>query len=225
MPQMNSIRRKLALAATASLVVALPLGLAACGGSSSTTTSTNASATTPSGDSGAGSTSTTGSGPAGAGASRFKALRECLQKNGITLPQRTPGQYRHRPGGPGGFLGGGAAGGGPKLPSGVTRAQYEAAIKKCGGGAFAGGAAARLKNPTYLAALTKFAACMRENGVNVPAPNTSGSGPIFDTKGIDTSSSQFRTAETKCRTDLTSAFHRPGGTTPSGTPSGGAPAG
>ena len=101
--------------------------------------------------------------------------------------------------------------GGPKLPSGVTRAQYEAAIKKCGGGAFAGGATARLKNPAFLAALTKFAACMRENGVNVPAPNTSGNGPVFDTKGIDTSSSQFRAAESKCRSDLTSAFHRGSG--------------
>ena len=90
----------------------------------------------------------------------------------------------------------------------MTRAQYEAAIKKCGGGAFAGGAAARLKNPTYLAALSKFAACMRENGVNVPAPNTSGKGPIFDTKGIDTASSQFKAAESKCRSDLIGAFRR-----------------
>jgi hypothetical protein len=34
----------------------------------------------------------------------------------------------------------------------VTRAQYEAAIKKCGGGAFAG-RGARLKNPAYEAGL------------------------------------------------------------------------
>ena len=38
---------------------------------------------------------------------RFAAVRECLQKNGITLPQRTPGQ-RRPPGAAGGFLGGGA---------------------------------------------------------------------------------------------------------------------
>ncbi len=226
MPSMNSIRRKLAIATTASLVVALPLGLAACGGSSSTTTSTNASATTTSGGAGTG-TGTTGSAPTGAGASRFKAMRECLQKNGITLPQHTPGQ---RPqGGPGGFLGGGAAGGGaggPKLPSGVTRAQYETAIKKCGGGAFRGGgfrggAGARLRSPAFKQALTKFASCMRENGVNVPAPNTSGGGPVFDTKGIDTASAQFKAAEAKCRSDLTSAFRRPGGAPPAGGASGG----
>ena len=119
---------------------------------------------------------------------------------------------QHGPGGADGFPGGGAAGGGPKLPSGVTRAQYEAALKKCGGGTFRGGATARLKNPAYLTALTKFAACMRENGVNVPAPDTSGKGPIFDTKGIDTSSSQFKTAESKCSSDLTSAFRHGSGT-------------
>ncbi len=212
MSHIDSNRRKPAARAVAALALPLAcLTLAACGSSSnssstntSTSTSTSASATTPAGRAGTGAT-----GPTGAGASRFKALRECLQKNGITLPQRTPGQ--HRPGGPGGaggFLGGGAGAGGPKLPSGVTRAQYEAAIKKCGGGAFAGGAAARLKSPAYLAALSKFAACMRENGVNVPAPNTSGKGPIFDTKGIDTASSQFKAAESKCRSDLTGAFRR-----------------
>jgi hypothetical protein len=236
MPHIDSNRRKPArrIPAAAVLLVLLLacLGLAACGGSSSSSsTSASASATTA-------STGAAGTGATGAGASRFKALRECLQQNGITLPQRTTGQNRHRPGGPGGaggFLGGGAGAGGPKLPSGVTRAQYQAAIKKCGGGAFPGGAAARLKNPTYLAALTKFAACMRKNGVNVPTPNTSGGGPIFDTKGINTASSQFRTAGSKCRSDLLGAFLRGGaagagagaqagggtsGATPGATPAG-----
>ena len=231
-----SNRRKPAVTAVLAVPIVLLacLGLAACGSSSGSSTtsassSSSASATTP------GSTGATG-----AGATRFKALRECLQQNGITLPQRTTGQNRHRPGGPGGaggFLGGGAGAGagGPKLPSGVTRAQYQAAIKKCGGGAFPGGAAARLKNPTYLAALTRFAACMRKNGVNVPTPNTSGGGPIFDTKGINTASSQFRTAGSKCRSDLLGAFRRGGaagagagaqagggtsGATPGATPAG-----
>jgi hypothetical protein len=191
------------------LTVALALGLAACGGSSSTSsTSTNASATTAS----AGAKGTTSrSGAPGADTNRLQATRECLQKNGITLPKRTPGQ--HRPGGPGGFLGGAGA---PQLPSGVSRAQFEAAIKKCGRGAFPGRGGQRLQSPAFKQALTKFATCMRENGVNVPAPNTSGNGPIFDTKGIDTASPQFRTAESKCRSELTSAFHRPG-TPPGGT--------
>jgi hypothetical protein len=104
----------------------------------------------------------------------------------------------------------------------VTRAQYEAAIKKCGGGAFAG-RGARLKNPAYEAGLAKFASCMRENGVNVPPPNTSGSGPIFDTKGLNTTSAQFRTAESKCIEDLRSASRRgvaPGAAPPSSSSTG-----
>jgi hypothetical protein len=134
-------------------------------------------------------------------------VRECLQKNGITLPQRPPGQRGAHPGGPSGFLGGDGAGG-PQLPNGVTRAQMQAALKKCGaGGQFRRGGA-RLQSPAYKAALAKFAACMRENGVNVPAPNTSGNGPIFSTKGLNTASAQFRSAELKCRSDLTGALRR-----------------
>ena len=74
--------------------------------------------------------------------------------------------------------------------------------------AFAGRGGARFKSPAFQAALAKFATCMRENGVNVPAPNTSGSGPVFDTKDIDTSSAQFKAAETKCQSDLSGAFRR-----------------
>jgi hypothetical protein len=196
--------------AVAAALVLLPasLGLAACGGSSSTTTtkastSASASTATPGGATTPGSTTHPGLTPQGE--ARLKTLRACLQKDGITLPQRTPGQ---RPGGTGGFLG---AGHGPQLPKGMTRAQYEAAIKKCGGGAFGSPAFRdrRFRNPATKQALTKFADCMRKNGVNVPEPNTSGSGPIFDTKGIDTASTQFKSAETTCAAELRGAF-RPG---------------
>jgi hypothetical protein len=210
MPHINSNRRTPAATALVLVLMLACLGLAACGSSSkSSSTNANASANVAATTSTAGSGSSQGGGSKqGAGrptAGRFAALRECLQKAGITLPKRTPGQKR-----PGGFLGGGA---GPQLPKGVTRAQYEAALKKCGGNAFAGGGGARRFNsPAYKQALTKFSACMRENGVNVPAPNTTGKGPIFDTKGINTASAQFKTAETKCSGDLRSTFRgRAGG--------------
>lgn len=216
MSHLNSHRRTPAAAATTALVLLLAcIGLAACGSSSkSSSTSTSASA----------ATSTTGgasTGPAGQAkgelAKRFGAMRECLQKNGITLPKRTPGQ-RRPPGGAGGFLG---AAGGPSLPKGVTRAQYEAALKKCGAGNFAArGGAARFKSPAFQAALTKFASCMRKNGVNIPAPNTSGTGPVFSSKGLNTSSHQFQAAEVKCRSVLTGAFRRARG---AGGPGGAAP--
>jgi hypothetical protein len=107
----------------------------------------------------------------------------------------------------------------------VTRAKYEAAIKKCGGARFGnnGGPGARRANsPAFRTALTKFAACLRQNGINVPAPNTSGKGPIFSTKGINTASSQFKSAETKCRSALVGAFGHPGAGRPPGAGAGGA---
>jgi hypothetical protein len=214
MSHTDSIRRKPAAAAATVLVLLLVcLGLAACGGSSSSS-STGTTATT---------SASTGTGAKGPNAGRFAAIRECLQKNGVTLPAFKPGQHG-QPQARGPF--GGASG--RQLPKGVNKAKYEAALKKCGGGSFAGrGGAARFKSPAFKTALAKFATCMRENGVNVPAPNTSGSGPVFDTKGIDTSSAQFKAAETKCQSDLSGAFRRgPGaGGSPNanGAPPGAAP--
>ena len=176
--------------------------LAACGGSSGKTTSSatasaSASATTTTG------TSTTGA-PEGPGAGRFAALRECLQKNGITLPKRTPGQ-RPRPGA-GGFLGGGA---------GAATAQgRDARAVRSGAEEVRRRRLPRRPderfNPAFKQALAKFAACMRENGVNVPAPNTSGNGPIFNTKGLNTDERQFKAAERKCSADLRGAVRRRG---------------
>jgi len=44
---------------------------------------------------------------------------------------------------------------------------------------------------------------MRKNGVDLAAPNTTGNGPIFSTKGVDVRSDAFRTAERNCRSTLT----------------------
>jgi len=216
MSHIYSSRRKPEIAAATVLILLLAcLGLAACGGSSSSSSSSTAAAAT---------STSTGTGAKGPNAGRFAAMRECLQKNGVTLPAFKPGQH-------GGPQARGPFGGtsGRQLPKGVNKAKYEAALKKCGGGNFAGrgGGGARFKSPAFQAALAKFASCMRENGVNVPAPNTSGSGPVFDTKGIDTSSAQFKAAEAKCQSDLSGAFRRgPGaGGSPNanGAPPGAAP--
>jgi len=194
---MPHIHSKSAKPATVALVIALAsLMLAACGSSNSsstTTTSTkaseSASATTP-------TTSTPGP-----NAGHFSALRECLQKEGVTLPKREPGTR-----GPG-FLGAT-----PKLPAGESPSKLRAALRKCGAssGTFPG-RGRFFNSPAVKQAYAKFASCMRANGVNLPEPNTSGKGPIFNTKGIQTTGSTFRSAEDKCRGDLVGAFHvRPG---------------
>ncbi len=209
MSSMTSSTRKYLQAGTSALVLAAALALAACGGSSTSTSSTaRASASAAVG----GAPGRAPGDPGGPGG-RFAKVRECLQKNGITLPQRTPGQQPP------------AAGSrAPRqLPNGVSRAQFQAALKKCGGSP--GGLVGRragLGSAQSKQALTKFAACMKDNGVTIPPPNTSGNGPIFDTRGLNTSSATFKAAESKCRGALPGAFRaRPGGAgAPPGVPAG-----
>ncbi|HSZ71004.1 MAG TPA: hypothetical protein VK756_11680 [Solirubrobacteraceae bacterium] len=128
----------------------------------------------------------------------------------MTLPQHPAGA------GPGGFLGGGARRT-PTLPKGMTRAQYEEVLKKCGGGfrgpGLAAGGRHTFDSPRFRQALVAFSACLRQHGVNVPEPNTSGKGPVFNTKGIDTKSPQFRQAEVKCRAVLLASLRAQAGTT------------
>ena len=187
--------------------------LAACGSSASSATSpASTSSSEPSK-----STQEASKSPQGAGSSRFTALRSCLAQQGITLP--APSGKRPPGGAPGakGLLGGGG-GGGRRLqpPAGVSASQFQEALKKCGGGNFGG--AGRFSSPTGTAALTKFVACMRENGVNLPAPNTSGNGPVFNTTHINTTSSTFKSAQSKCQSALQGVIGRaaPNGAPPSG---------
>lgn len=208
MSNINNALCKPAAGVLAALTLAC-LGLTACGGSSGSSTnaagtgaaatSTTATSTTSASTSTSGP-STQGSGPR-VGTPRFPATRECLQKNGITLPTRTPGSS-------------GPAGRGLQLPNGVTRARFEAALKKCDGnfargfGRPNGPGVGRVTSPVFRQALVKYAECLRQNGVNIPAPNTSGNGPIFSTKSPNASSPQFRAATMKCRSTLIGAFRR-----------------
>jgi hypothetical protein len=191
------LRPALALAVLAACVT-----LAACGSSASSST-TNANTATG---------SAAPANPAGPG--RFAAVRSCLQKQGITLPPRSGGRAPGGAGGRGGLLGGG---GGLQLPKGVSQTQFQEALKICGAGNFA--RQGRFSSASAKAALTKFATCMREHGVSLPVPNTSGTGPVFNSSGINTTSATFKTAEAKCRSDLQGAL--PGGP---GAPNGPRPA-
>jgi hypothetical protein len=199
MPHIDSRRTRLVGAVLTLLLAGLLL--TACGSSS------KGSATT---------TATAGSGATARNpGARFTQLRECMKKQGVTLPNRKAD--------------GGAppsrGAGGPQLPSGVNRTKLQEAFKKCGGGTGFGSGrvpGGRFNDKRARAALTKYAACLRENGVDVPKPNTSGKGPVFDTKGIDTSSAAFEKAQSKCKSLLPSFFRgRPGGAS-GAPPSGGA---
>jgi hypothetical protein len=211
------IRRTKAVALPLLMLLA-SLAVAACGSSShgsSSSANTAASATTSTANAAASattSTATTSTAPGQQAGGRFAALPECLRKNGVPLPQPRPGA---QPGTSGLFSGGSAV----RLPPGVTPARYQAALKKCGAAKIAnrlGRARARvprgelLKNPASKQALTSFVACMGDHGVKLPAPNTSGRGSVFNTKGVNTKSSQFTAALSMCRSGLARAFGRGG---------------
>jgi len=212
-PVPQPTRRRPARALLALGVLGACMALAACGSSGS-------------GSSSAGKSSSTSANKAGApNSSRFTALSSCLKKEGITLPS-APSGSTPQPGGPGAGAPGGGAGG-IQLPKGVTQAQFQAALKKCGAGNLPQGRGGGLNSASARAGLAKYAACLRQNAINVPAPNTTGKGPVFDTKGIDTSSSKFKAAQSKCQSDLKGVFPGGGGpasgTPPSGGPGGGGP--
>ena len=186
------------------------LALVACGGSSGSTGSASNATTNAS----------AAGGPGGQGAGRFAALRQCLQKNGIALPQRPAGTRPRTPGAGvfGGGGGGGLGGAQRQLPPGVTAQQFQAALAKCGGGA-GGFGRRRLADPAYRQSLVAFVACMRSGGVNLSAPNTSGTGPVFSTTGINQADPKFKAAVTKCQP----LIRRPAGAGgPGGGPAGGA---
>jgi len=181
MPHANGNRRvftrtaKPTLAAMFAMLLAC-LGLAACGSSSNS--SSTSTATT--------STTAASAAPKGALGARLTALRECLHKDGITAPA-----------GSGGFLGGGT---GPQLPKGVSRAQYEAGLKKCGVGSLATGST--FNSPKVKDAIARFAACMRENGVK----SSEDSAAALNTKSLESASPQFRAASKKCTPALSKAL-------------------
>jgi hypothetical protein len=197
--------------ATATLVVLASLLIAACGGSSKTAstgppTATVASSTTPTAATTPTATSTattTTTAPTSTTktvtpkpttpATELAALRACLARNGIQLPNvgSNPLQLLRSV---------------EHLPRGVTRSRYEAAVRICTRTALATPRTTvkprRITNPRTVAALQRFAACMRQNKVDLPNPNTSGNGPVFDTKGLNLSSPQFRAALVKCSGQL-----------------------
>jgi hypothetical protein len=170
--------------------VALALAVAACGSSSSA----SPASTTVAAAGGAGGY---GGGPGGANPQRRAQITACLRKQGVTLPQRRGGS---------GGQGAQQSGAGPGRFAGPA---VRAALANCGitPGSF-GGSRAFANNPATRARLTAFVACMRTNGVNLPAPNTSGSGPVFG--AVKRSDPKFAAAFAKCRATLGSAFGRGG---------------
>lgn len=61
---------------------------------------------------------------------------------------------------------------------------------------------------------------MRKNGYDLPKPNTSGKGPVFDSSKINRNDPKFKAAVAKCQSDLRALRPQgaPGGTPPASPP-------
>lgn len=145
--------------------------------------------------------SSSGSSATQASASAPQQAAACLKKQGITLPQRRPA---NRP--PGGGAGSGFFFGGGQ-PRGSSKVR--AALRKCGVNPQRRRFQVGANNPQFKQALDKFVTCMRKNGYDMPAPNTSGNGPVFDASKVNRNDPKFKAATSKCQADL-QALQPPG---------------
>jgi hypothetical protein len=163
---------RLVAALVALLLASIAVGCG--GGSSESSDSSDASAS--------GSTSARGGAVEGRQGPKGQAeLRECLEEQGFD--------------GEGGPPGGG--------PPGGNDPDFREALEKCGvdpsqrpgGPGGRGGAPMR-------ESIEGFVACVRENGYDLPDPNTTGDGPVFDPQQVDQNDPAFQEASKKCQDEL-----------------------
>ena len=223
-------KRSRAIAALA-IVVIVAVCVAACGSSSSTSSSS--------------SSSSAAAASAGGTRNRAK-LAACLKQHGVTLPSRprSGGGYGPPPGSANGSgNGNGTANGttnsngngnggngngngnglgnsgfhngaGPGAGGGrFNNPKLRAAFKACGATA---GFRGRGNFRPSSAAITKFAACVRQHGYTLPTANLTGKGPVYPVS-IERNA-KFQAASRSCQSLL-----RPAGA--GGPPGGGAPPG
>ncbi len=129
--------------------------------------------------------------------------RSCLKKKGAELPE--PGQGGPPAGGPpeGTPPEGGPPAGGPPQGFGKGGAKMKKAFEECGvelprskpeGPPMNSGA--------FRKSIKEYVACMGENGVELPEPNLSGEGPVFEESEVDREDPKFKAANEKCQSRL-----------------------
>jgi hypothetical protein len=172
------------LPGAAAVVAVIAIG---CGGSSS-------------GESGSDTTATT----VRAGGDQ-QAVRDCLEKAGIDMPQIPQGNGGPPPDGEGR-----PPGGGPGFFGGENGEKIQRALKDCGIQLPERRVQRRAATPGLKESIQTYAACVRRNGYDLPDPNLSGDGPIFDEGAVDRDDPAFAKASKACQDLL-----RPSGGTPS----------
>ena len=168
-------------------VVVAALLLAGCGGSSGSDSSSEESSAASSEQAG---------GPGGF-AEISDETRTCLKENGAELPE--PGQGGPPAGGP--PEGGPPAGGPPQGFKGG--AKMKKAFEECGVELPQGKPEGTPMNSSaFRKSIKEYAACMGENGYDLPEPNVSGEGPVFSESEVDREDPKFEAANEKCESLL-----------------------
>lgn len=210
-------RRRLPLLALLALAAVAALVVAGCGGGGGSETSAGSST----------ASATTGGEGQQAGKGGFAQIsdeqRECLKEQGVELPE--PGEGGGPPGGEGGEGGPPEGGempeagempygeppeggekpeggeGGPPGFGGENGEEMKEAFEACGvetpqmqGGP--GGA--NTNSAAFKKQVKEYVACVRENGYELPEPDFSGEGPVFDESEVDRESAAFKKASEAC---------------------------
>jgi hypothetical protein len=181
---------------SATAVMAISAGLMACGGSS--------------GSGGGDKTNAVAFGP---GAQMSASDRECLQKHGLNFQLAGPGGAppsgasgtSTTQGGPpaqgappaGAVVGPQGTSGPRRLPENVRKA-----FQACGVDPptfSSGGPPPNVNSGAYRASVTRYVACVKQNGYDLPAPNLSGKGPIFDESKVNRDDPKFQAASQRCQ--------------------------
>lgn len=188
-----TIRRLLAGAA----FLTVSGSLVACGGSSSD---------------GGGTTNAAAFGPGG---QLSASDRECLQKHGLNLRAGSPaggppaGANAAPPAGgtgttrtygapPSGAVIGPQGGSGPtQMPENVRKAFQGCGVQLPSGGS--GGSPPSVNSAAFRQSVSRYVACVKQNGYDMPAPNLSGNGPIFDESKVNRDDPKFQSASRKCQ--------------------------
>jgi hypothetical protein len=122
----------------------------------------------------------------------FRHLNMCLKAHGIANPEASATAIDAQRTIPALF-----ATVGIPVPSGVTKSQYEGALRRCGVTNVPVGRVA-ITNPLQRRKILSVRSCLANNSFTLPAANFRGPGPVLDTNGIDVGSARWVATATGC---------------------------
>lgn len=87
--------------------------------------------------------------------------------------------------------------GGLRVPRGSTKAQFEAALSKCGAGNLHVGPRP-ITSPMLRQKIREIRTCLAANGFDLPSPTFAGTAPVLDTSHVDIESARWRATAMGC---------------------------